>query len=100
MRLTPNQTLSILQTVGRWANKGTTVYLFGSRLDDQARGGDVDLLLETDEPLTLIERAQIKMELETELGLPVDVVGLIRGETPTPFQTLARVQGQRLEMLA
>ena len=40
------------------------------------------------------------MELETELGLPVDVVGFIRGQTPTPFQTLARVQGQRLEMLA
>ena len=100
MRLTPNQTLSILQTVGRWTNKGTTVYLFGSRLDDQARGGDVDLLLETDEALTRIERAQIKMELEAELGLPVDVVGLIRGQTPTPFQTLARVQDHRLEMLA
>ena len=67
MRLTQEQIRLIAQTVSRWAGEGVEVYLFGSRLNDQARGGDVDLLVESDAPLSLIQRAQIKMELESRL---------------------------------
>lgn len=96
MRLTLEQTQSIVATVTRWAGEDATVFLFGSRLDDKVRGGDVDLLVETDAPLALIERARIKMHLEKGLGLPVDVVSLCRKEKPTPFQQIARTHAMQL----
>jgi len=100
MRLTREQPLAILETVSRRTGSGSTVYQFGSRLDDRTTGGDVDLLIETDIPLTLIERAQIKLELETESGLPVDILAQGRQGAPTPFQRIARAQATRWEVRA
>ncbi len=97
MRLTQDQVLWIVQTVFRLTEGRGTVFLFGSRLDDQKRGGDVDLLIETDIPLTLIERARIKMELESACGLPVDIVSQARNSAPTPFQSIARANAVKLE---
>ena len=65
---------SILAAVRHWAGINATVHLFGSRLDDQTKGGDVDLLIETAKPLTLLDQAHIKMQLENDLGLPVDII--------------------------
>ena len=97
MRLTKQQIHTITQTVTRLAGTGTAVYLFGSRLNDQAKGGDIDLLIESDIPLTLIQRAQIKMELESQLGLPVDIVSKSRGVVATPFQIIAQSRSAQLE---
>ena len=96
MRLTQEQIQSITQTVFRLTGKGAEVYLFGSRLDDKAKGGDVDLFIETGTPLTLIQRAQIKLELESQLELPVDIVSQTRNTAPTPFQVIARAGAARL----
>ncbi len=98
MRLTPEQTRWITRTVDRLSGAEAEVYLFGSRLDDSARGGDVDLLIETDVPLPLLQRARIKMELEALLGLPVDVVARARNMPPSPFQRLVRAQARKLEV--
>lgn len=96
MRLTQEQTQLITHTVSRWVGERADVYLFGSRLNDSAKGGDVDLLVEADTSLSLIERAQIKMELESRLGMPVDIVSQVRNAVPTPFQTIARASAIRL----
>jgi predicted nucleotidyltransferase len=98
MRLSAEQKLLILKIVGRLAGKETEVFLFGSRLNDRSRGGDVDLLIETEAPLSLIQRARLKMELEDQLGLPVDLVVKARGLESTPFQTIARDGALRLEV--
>lgn len=96
MRLTQEQTQRIIQTVSRLTGEGAEVYLFGSRLNDKAKGGDVDLFIETNTPLTRIQRAQIKLELESQLELPVDIVAQARNTVPTPFQTIAREGAARL----
>lgn len=49
MRLNPSIVSTIRQTVADLAGKDCTVRLFGSRLNDSAKGGDVDLLLELPE---------------------------------------------------
>lgn len=51
MRLTPTQIEIIRQATHDIAGPAARVRLFGSRLDDDARGGDIDLLLECDEPI-------------------------------------------------
>jgi predicted nucleotidyltransferase len=96
MRLTPAQTDVILRTVDAVTGGLAQVYLFGSRLDDSARGGDVDLLLEADAPLGVLRRARIKMVLEEQLRLPVDVIEHVRGVDPSAFQALARAKAVRL----
>jgi len=100
MRLTRDQTLSILGIITRLTGENVTVSLFGSRLNDQARGGDVDLLIETESPLALLDRARIKMHLEKRLGLPVDIIARSQNDTPTPFQRIAKLQAIRLEATA
>ena len=99
MRLTKQQIHTITQTVSRLAGgTGASVYLFGSRLNDQAKGGDIDLFIESDTPLSVIHRAQIKMELETQLGLPIDIVSKNRGTVATPFQIIAQSRADQLEI--
>ena len=46
MRLTDNQIQTIRQLVRQVAGNQSRVRVFGSRLDDTAHGGDLDLMLE------------------------------------------------------
>jgi len=97
VRLTPTQIQTITQTISQLTGGTAEVFLFGSRVDDRSRGGDVDLLIETPVPLALIECARIKMNLESLIDLPVDIVVQVRHEAPTPFQRIARANTVRLE---
>ena len=96
MRLTPAQTRVIVETVTDLAGPAATVYLFGSRLDDAARGGDVDLLVEAADALSLLDRARLMQTLEARLGLPVDLIAIGTDRPATPFQQIARAQAVRL----
>ena len=51
MRLTEHQIQSIRQLACQVAGRHSRVRIFGSRLDDLARGGDVDLMLELTGPV-------------------------------------------------
>jgi len=48
MRLTPAQRIQLRTTIQAVFDPQATVRLFGSRLDDTRRGGDFDVLVETD----------------------------------------------------
>lgn len=96
MRLPANTVQAIRETVTGEAGADATIYLFGSRLNDAARGGDVDLYVECDAPLSRLRLAALKLRLETLLALPVDLVVASRNTVPTPFQRIARHGAIRL----
>lgn len=96
MRLTDQQTRLIVETVDLVAGADVDVYLFGSRLDDGAKGGDVDLFLEAERPVSFVQRANLKWRLEALLGLPVDVVCQTRRAEASPFQAIAKSRAVKL----
>lgn len=65
MRLTPSQTQLTKSTVDRVLGTANRVWLFGSRVDDALRGGDIDLLIETE--AVLPNRAKILCSLHGAL---------------------------------
>ena len=97
MRLTPDQTRIILSCVHQQFGADAQVKLFGSRLEDSLRGGDVDLLVETAAAPTLHQRALVTMALERALNLPVDIVAVQRGHPGSAFARIARGQAQSME---
>lgn len=102
MRLTNRQISGILDAVRRLAGADAKVSLYGSRLDDARRGGDVDLLVESSPPIGLLTRARIKTSLEQCLNLPVDVLAAGLGgpgAADSAFVAIARAQARRLELV-
>lgn len=93
MRLTEQQVETILSIVSGIAGKDARVILFGSRLKDGARGGDLDLLVESDELPDLMQRSRIKYALESSLSIPVDIEVRKKSDLPTPFQRIALATG-------
>ena len=77
MRLTPEQIQIIRRTVAEIAGPKARVRLFGSRLDDQSKGGDIDLLVEMPDPVenAAVLGARLEARLERRLGgRKIDVV--------------------------
>lgn len=93
MRLTQLQQAAIYQTVSSVIGPGARVWLFGSRCNENLRGGDLDLLVENDTLPSIMQRARIKLALESSLAMPVDIIGVKRGAQPTAFQRIALATG-------
>lgn len=99
MRLTPEQIHAIHTSAAQVAGQGARVWLFGSRVHDQERGGDVDLLLELDEPVS--EPAQLAARLSARVsramyGRNVDVVVKAPNLMHLPIHSIALQEGIRL----
>jgi predicted nucleotidyltransferase len=87
--LTPDQIVLITDIIQHISPQDTQIRLFGSRLDDEAKGGDVDLLIETPHLLGLLQKAQLKNALEMRLNLPVDLLMVQQGQPLSSFQQMA-----------
>ncbi len=96
MRISPEQIAIIIQTTRSIAGQDANVWLYGSRLDDTRRGGDVDLLIESAPAAGFLERARIKNRLEQILQLPVDVLTTSLGAKDSPFVAIARANAVNL----
>lgn len=89
MRLAEHQRATIRDTVRLTAGADVCAYVFGSRIDDDAKGGDLDLLLSASRRLDLLTRARVKAAVEAVVGLPVDVLAYETGSVPSAFQEIA-----------
>lgn len=98
MRISPEKIATIIQTTRSVAGQNAEVWLFGSRLDDARKGGDIDLLIESAPVAGLMERARIKNRLEQKLQLPVDVLATRPGAKDSPFVSIARAHAVRLSL--
>ena len=72
------------------------IFLFGSRVDDSAKGGDIDLLLITEEKLPLVSINRIRRLILNEIGeQKIDIVNFTKSMTH-PFKSLALESAIRL----
>ena len=99
MRLSPEQIINIRMLASQHAGASARVWLFGSRVHDDARGGDVDLMLEVDSPVA--EPAQLSSVLaarvsRTMFGRRVDVLIKAPNLLHLPIHDVAFAQGVRL----
>ncbi|WPL15289.1 hypothetical protein Thiowin_00176 [Thiorhodovibrio winogradskyi] len=96
MRLTEEQIAAIKQTAQAVLGEGTRVILFGSRVDDAKKGGDIDLLFETDQRLTnrATTAGDIYVALIRQLGdRKIDVLLKDSATPPAPVLEHARQAG-------
>ena len=99
MRLSPEQITNIRLLTRQLAGTSARVWLFGSRVDDDARGGDVDLTLEMDSPVA--EPVQSSSTLaarvsRTMFGRKVDVLIKTPNLVHLPNHDVALAQGVQL----
>lgn len=99
MRLSEHERAVVRAAVARRFGPQAEVLLFGSRPDDAARGGDIDLLVEVPHPIDdpLAQAVGLEVELMRELGeRRIDVLLAYPGCHEQPIHRMARAGGQRL----
>ncbi len=93
MRLTPTQIQHIKGAIAGF-DDAAEIYLFGSRANDAAKGGDIDLLIFSNR-IGLQQKIELKLRLIDLLGAQkIDLV--IARDEKQPFVRLARSEGIQL----
>jgi hypothetical protein len=100
MRLTPAQIDAIKSTATAVLGEGAQVTLFGSRVNDTAKGGDVDLMIEVLQDLA--DPAVMSRALPARSRVPCMGEGSTcsskrRTCWSSPFTALLRIKGLRSE---
>ena len=102
MRLTPKQKHSICECAAKYFGPDVHVWLFGSRVDDNSKGGDIDLYIEPqlqNAADLIMAKLQFLRELHKEIGeQKVDVVLYRAGQSPDlPVYRIAKQTGVLLQ---
>jgi predicted nucleotidyltransferase len=95
MRLTGSEITAIREEIGR-LDPAAEVCLYGSRVDDTARGGDVDLLV-ISEMLGFRELMRLRARILDRIGWQqLDLVVRRRDQVSDPLAALALETGVKL----
>jgi predicted nucleotidyltransferase len=93
MRLQENERQTIMKAI-RSVDADADVYLFGSRVNDDAKGGDIDLLV-LSKTINLMAKLDILAQLHQQLGeQKIDLA--IYPDLSRPFARLAVKEGEAL----
>ena len=101
MRLSPDQQSAIRTTAIETFGDKVSIWLFGSRVDDNKRGGDIDLLIEaTQSDVDAIVRAELAFVTKLQMKLGEQKIDVLV-DYPTrhfspPIFTIAKQTGIRL----
>lgn len=97
MRLTNNQIKLIKETVTEVFGTEAVVRLFGSRVDDTAKGGDIDLLVTVstpvDQPVEKMITAEAKIIYRLGHLRKIDLLLDAPNMNQQPIHRIAREQG-------
>lgn len=99
MRLNTEYIQVIREETGIVFGEGAVVRLFGSRLDDTSRGGDIDLLVECDKPVKERLRKSLALTARLQMRLgdqPIDVLVIDPETALQPVHQVARQTGVQL----
>ncbi len=83
MRLTSAQ-VELLKNKIRAYIPEAQIYLFGSRIDDTQKGGDIDLLVLADRRLSFDEKFAVKLAFYQQFGeQKIDIISFSRNDETT-----------------
>lgn len=102
MRLSPSQIQAIVDSTGANFGNDAQVWLFGSRVDDHLKGGDIDLYIEIfkQAPADLITcKLKFMRDLHKKLGQQkIDVVlNKVSHSADLPIYQIAKQTGIQLQ---
>ena len=97
MRLTEFEIKSIIESFWKYFKTGD-IYLFGSRVDDTQKGGDIDLYIDTQDSDDLFEKKlQMIRDIKSKIGeQKIDVV--ISSDKERAIEEEALKKGVKLDM--
>ena len=99
MRLTSEQIKIIKHCLYDVYGENACVYLFGSRVNDTEKGGDIDLLIEVDTKgfATFENEFKLAGALQRALGpQKIDLISYVKGQPTNAIQQQALLTGVQL----
>lgn len=99
MRLTPQQIEALREAIMEITPEAVSIRLFGSRLDDNALGGDIDLLINFNQPIEhpalLSARLAVKASRAVD-NRKVDIILSAPNLTQSAIHRIALEEGKLL----
>ncbi len=98
MRLTKQQISCLMSATHRAFGDNAEIWVFGSRVDDTKKGGDIDLYIETDlEKNIVMAKLNMRCLISDFFGdQKIDILVRSRTKGLSPIHEIAKATGQQL----